>query len=172
MLFAICPILPTGHPADRYRLPIGRQMRKETTMAGTAVEIDPQLIKFMLPGIPESARIARFHIRAALGFHDLGHLADDAEIITSELVTNAVHHAGCDVTETIGVTLARTRDQDSVIVVVSDSSPHGPVMRAPSADSEPGRGLQIVASLSVRWGWHPEPHGKAVYAILATETDA
>jgi anti-sigma regulatory factor (Ser/Thr protein kinase) len=145
-------------------------MRKETTMAGTAVEIDPQLIAFMLPSIPESARIARFHIRAALGFHDLGHLADDAEIITSELVTNAVQHAGCDGNETIGVTLARTRDQDAVIVVVSDSSPYGPVMRTPSADSEPGRGLQIVASLSVHWGWHPEPRGKAVYAILATET--
>ena len=106
-------------------------------MAGTAVEIDPQLIAFMLPSIPESARIARFCIRAALGFHDLGHLADDA-----------------------------------VIVVVSDCSPYGPVMRAPSADSEPLRGLQIVASLSVHWGWHPEPHGKAIYAILATETDA
>ena len=141
-------------------------------MAGTAVEIDPQLIAFTLPSIPESARIARFHIRAALGFHDLGHLADDAAIINSELVTNAVQHAGCDVTETIRVTLARTRDQDSVIIVVSDSSPHGPVMRNPTADSEPGRGLQIVASLSVHWGWHPEPHGKTVYAILATETDA
>ena len=140
-------------------------------MAGTAVEIDPQLIAFMLPSIPESAQIARFHVRAALGFHDLGQYVEDAEIITSELVTNAVQHAGCEVTETIGVTLARTRDQDSVIVVVSDSSPYGPVMRNPSADSEAGRGLQIVASLSAHWGWHPEPHGKAVYAILATETD-
>ena len=139
-------------------------------MAGTAVEIDPQLIAFTLPSIPESVRIARFHIRAALGFHDLGHLADDAEIITSELVTNAIQHAGCDGTETIGVTLARTPDQDSVIIVVSDSSPYGPVMRVASADSEPGRGLQIVASLSVDWGWHPEPRGKAVYAILATDT--
>ena len=62
-------------------------------MAGTAVETDQRLIAFMLPSIPESARIARFRIRAALGFHDLGHLADDAEIITSELVTNAVQHA-------------------------------------------------------------------------------
>ena len=140
-------------------------------MAGTAVEIDPQLIAFTLPSIPESARIARFRIRAALGFHDLGHLADDAEVITSELVTNAVQHAGCDGTETIGVTLARIRHQDAVIVVVSDSSPHGLVIRNPSADSEPGRGLQIVASLSAHWGWHPEPGGKAVYAILATETD-
>ena len=140
-------------------------------MAGMAVETDPQLIAFTLPSIPESARIARFRIRAALGCHDLGHLADDAGIITSELVTNAIQHAGCDGTETIRVTLARTQDQDAAIVVVSDSSPHGPVMRNPSADSEPGRGLQIVASLSVHWGWHPEPRGKAVYAILATETN-
>ena len=80
-------------------------------MAGPAIKIDPRLIAFMLPNIPESARIARFHIRAALGFHDLGHLADDAAIITSELVTNAVQHADCDVTETIGVTLARTRNR-------------------------------------------------------------
>ena len=140
-------------------------------MAGMAVKIDPQLIAFVLRSIPESVRIARFHIQAALGFHDLGHFADDAAIVTSELVTNAVQHAGCDSTETIGVTLARTRDQGSVIVVVSDSSPYGPVMRTLSADSEPGRGLQIVASLSVHWGWHPEPRGKAVYAILAAETD-
>jgi anti-sigma regulatory factor (Ser/Thr protein kinase) len=146
-------------------------MRKETTMAGTAVEIDPRLIAFTLPSIPESVRIARFHIRATLDFHGLGRYAEDTEIITSELVTNAVQHADCDGTEMIGVTLARTRDQDSVILVVSDSSPHGPVMRNPSADSEPGRGLQIVASLSVHWGWHPEPRGKAVYAILATEAD-
>ena len=53
-------------------------------MAGTAVEIDPQLIAFMLPSIPESAQIARFHVRAALGFHDLGQYVEDAEIITSD----------------------------------------------------------------------------------------
>jgi anti-sigma regulatory factor (Ser/Thr protein kinase) len=147
-------------------------MRKETTMAGTAVQIDQQLITFTLPSIPESAQIARSRIRAALGFHDLGRLADDTETITSELVTNAIQHADSAVTETIRVTLARTQDHDAVIVVVSDSSPHGPVIRAPSADSEPGRGLQIVASLSAHWGWHLEPRGKAVYAILATKTNA
>ena len=138
-------------------------------MAGTAAEIDPRLIAFMLPSTPESVRIARFHIRAALGFHDLGQYADDAEIITSELVTNAIRHACCDVTATIGVTLAQAQDQEAVIVVVSDTSPQGPVMRTPPADSEPGRGLQIVQALSVHWGWHPEPRGKAVYAILARE---
>ena len=126
----------------------------------------------MLPGIPESVRIARFHVRAALGFHDLGQLADDAAIITSELVTNAVQHACRDVTATIGVTLARPRDSEAVIIAVSDSSPHGPVMRIAPAGSERGRGLQIVESLSVHWGWHPEPGGKAVFAILAGRPSA
>ena len=79
-------------------------------MARTAVEADPQLIAFMLPSIPESVPIARFHIRAALSFHQLDEYADDAEIITSELVTNAIQHACGDGTGTVGVTLCASRN--------------------------------------------------------------
>ncbi len=78
---------------------------REANTAGAAAEIDRRLIAFLLPAIPESVRIARFHIRAALGFHKLGRFADDAAIITSELVTNAVQHARCDGTETVRITL-------------------------------------------------------------------
>jgi anti-sigma regulatory factor (Ser/Thr protein kinase) len=145
---------------------------RETSTAGTAVVIDPRLIAFMLPGIPGSVRIARFHVRAALAFHDLRQLADDAAAITSELVTNAVQHGCCDAAETIGVTLARTEDPDAVIVAVSDSSPHVPVMNITPPGSERGRGLQIVESLSVHWGWRAEPRGKTVFAILAGKADA
>jgi anti-sigma regulatory factor (Ser/Thr protein kinase) len=136
-------------------------------MARTAVEVDPQLIAFMLPSIPESVPIARFHIRAALRFHQLDEYADDAAIITSELVTNAIQHVRSDGKETVGVTLARTRNPEAVTVVVSDSSPDGPAMREISADSVQGRGLQIVEALSAHWGWHPEGGGKAIFAILA-----
>jgi hypothetical protein len=59
-----------------------------------------------------------------------------------------------------------------VIIAVSDSSPHGPVIRTAPAGSERGLGLQIVESLSVHWGWHPAPGGKAVFAILAGRTSA
>jgi serine/threonine-protein kinase RsbW len=141
-------------------------------MAGTAVEIDPRLIVFMLPSIPESVGMARFHIRAALSFHDLGEFADDAEAITSELVTNAIQHACSDDMETVGVTLARTWNPEAVTVVVSDSSPEGPAMRETPADGERGRGLQIVAALSAHWGWLPEDGGKAVFAVLAKEAGA
>ncbi len=145
---------------------------REANAAGAAAEIDLRLIAFMLPAIPESVRIARFHVRAALGFHDLDRFADDAAIITSELVTNAVQHARCDVAETVRITLARASGSEAVIIAVSDSSPHGPVMRDAPADSERGWGLRIVESLCADWGWHPAPGGKAVFAILAGRTSA
>ena len=145
---------------------------READAAGAVARIDPRLIAFMLPAIPGSVRIARFHVRAALSLHDLDRFADDAATVTSELVTNAVQHACCDVTETVGVTLTRASGSEAVIIAVSDSSPHGPVMRTAPAGSERGLGLQIVESLSARWGWHPEPGGKAVFAILAGRTSA
>jgi anti-sigma regulatory factor (Ser/Thr protein kinase) len=141
-------------------------------MARTAVEVDPQLIAFMLPSIPESVPIARFHIRAALGFHQLDEYADDLEVITSELVTNAIQHVRGDGTGTVGVTLARTRNPEAVTVVVTDSSTEGPVTRTTPDGSERGRGLRIVDELSDCWGWNPEDGGKAVYAVLAKQASA
>ena len=141
-------------------------------MASRAVEIDSRLITFVLPSIPESVRMARFHVRAALSFHELDEYADDAEIITSELVTNAIQHVRSHGAETVGVTLARTWNPATVTVVVSDSSPEGPAMPETSANSERGRGFQIVEALSAHWGWHPEDDGKVIFAILAKETEA
>ncbi len=92
-------------------------------------------------------------VRAALGFRGLGEYADDAEIITSELVTNAVQHVRGNGTETIGVTLTHAWCPAAVTVAVSDSSPEGPVKRDP-AGSEQGRGLRIVEALSAHWGWY------------------
>ena len=105
--------------------------------------------------------------RSAL--HGLGEYAEDAEIITSELVTNAVQHVCGNGTETIGVTLTHAGSPAAVTVVVSDSSPHGPVRRDTPAGSEQGRGLQIVEALSAHWGWRREDGGKAVFAVLARE---
>ncbi len=138
-------------------------------MARTAVQADPRLIAFALPSIPESVPVARLHVRTALGFHGLGEYADDAEIITAELVANAVQHVRGDGTETIGVTLAHARSPAAVTVVVSDSSPEGPIRRDTPADGEQGRGLQIVEALSAHWGWRQEEGGKAVFAVLARE---
>ena len=138
-------------------------------MARTAIEAGPRLIALALPGTPESVPIARRRVRAALGFHELGEFTEDAEFITSELVANAVQHACGNGAARIGVTLTWAGNPAAVTVVVSDSSPQGPVRRETPADGEQGRGLQIVAALSARWGWRYEDGGKAVFAVLARE---
>jgi anti-sigma regulatory factor (Ser/Thr protein kinase) len=138
-------------------------------MARTAAEASPRLIALVLPGIPGSVPVARWHVRDALGLHGMGEFAQDAAVITSELVANAVQHACEDGTKTIRVTLTCAGNPAVVTVVVSDSCSQGPVRRDASPGSEQGRGLQIVEALSARWGWRYEDGGKAVFAVLVRE---
>jgi anti-sigma regulatory factor (Ser/Thr protein kinase) len=135
-------------------------------MATTTTTGTQPLIAFTLPSTREAVGIARCHVRAALDYHGLGDYADDAETITSELVTNAIEHAVTDNSPKIGLALVRSADSTSVAVVVTDPSRHPPIKRDPERGAEHGRGLHIVEALSARWGWHPEECGKAVFAIL------
>lgn len=132
-------------------------------MAAAATQTTP-LIAFTLPGSPYSVQLARFYVRAALTYHGLGRYAEDAEAVTSELVTNAVTHAGA---RAVGLEL--TCLHGSGAIVVTDPSPKPPVKRDPAGTAAHGRGLRIVAALSACWGWRPQRNGKAVYAILTRE---
>jgi anti-sigma regulatory factor (Ser/Thr protein kinase) len=86
--------------------------------------------------------------------------ADDAVLMISELVTNAVRHA-------------RTRLQLSVSIVeqtlrveVSDDEPTLPMAPAPEHHATSGRGLRIVDNLADHWGIIPSTHGKTVWFEL------
>lgn len=122
------------------------------------------LIAFTLPSTPYSVQMARFYVKAALASHDLADYAEDAETVTSELVTNAIEHAGA---RKFGLEVMRLAGPGAVAVIVTDPSPHPPVKRDPDEDIEHGRGLRIVEALAASWGWRPEDPGKAVYAILS-----
>ena len=131
-------------------------------MATTATE-PASLVAFTLPGTPYSVRMARFYVRAALNYHNLGEYAENAEVVTSELVTNAIAHAGA---HAVGLELTYLEGRGAVAVIVTDSCPLPPVPHAPAVDTEHGRGLHLIDALSARWGWMPRDPGKAVYAIL------
>jgi anti-sigma regulatory factor (Ser/Thr protein kinase) len=133
-------------------------------MTATATDT-ASLIAFTLPSTPYSVQMARFYVRAALTYHDLGEYSTDAEEVASELVTNAITHADAP---SIGLELARMENAGAlaVVVTVTDSSPLPPVMRDVQDDAEHGRGLHIVAALSASWNWAPHGTGKGVYAIL------
>jgi anti-sigma regulatory factor (Ser/Thr protein kinase) len=134
-------------------------------MAIAAAE-STSLVSFTLPGTPYSVQMARFYVRAALGYHDLGEYAGDVETVTSELVSNAVMHADA---RAFDLELMRPEGTSAIVVVVSDPCPLPPVKRDPADDGEHGRGLLVVEALSARWGWTPSDPGKSVFAIFTRE---
>ncbi|MGW4640338.1 ATP-binding protein [Sphaerisporangium sp. NPDC004334] len=120
-----------------------------------------------LRGDPQAARTARRFTRATVREWGLDGLADDAELVIGELVINALRHglssrAAAPAAHPVRVVLAHTGE--SLICVVTDPSDRSPTPRPPDADSEGGRGLQVVAGVSHRWGWAPGHPGKAVWA--------
>ena len=91
-------------------------------------------------------------------------LRDDAELVVSELVANAVSHA-----VSVGscpVTLRLLADVGRVRIEVDDGDPEPPAPRLAPPDAERGRGLQIVAALCPRYGVVPRITGKCVWAEL------
>jgi hypothetical protein len=72
-------------------------------------------------------------------------LADDVQIVLSELVTNAIRHAGTDVTVTLEVGDGHLR------VEVGDGDIRPPAMPAADLDAASGRGLFIVSALARAW---------------------
>jgi anti-sigma regulatory factor (Ser/Thr protein kinase) len=85
--------------------------------------------------------------------------ADVAELLTSELVTNALVHTDGDAVITATVT-------DRLRVEVRDFVARRPQLRAPASDGTSGRGLMLVHSLADSWGVLRHGVGKSVWFEL------
>jgi hypothetical protein len=114
---------------------------------------------------PAAVPQARRHAARVLTGWQLGALADDASMVISELVTNAVT-ATASLPFCAGIGLLLAADQAELAVLVWDASPHPPVPQSRDEDALAGRGLEIVAALTARWGFVPSPRGKVVWALL------
>ncbi len=89
------------------------------------------------------------------------------QLVVSELVTNAVHHAP----ESPTITLDLLMTDGAVRVMVSDHSPRAPERprhHAPSS-AERGRGVELVDALASRWGIEPQGSGKTVWCDLRAQ---
>ena len=110
-----------------------------------------------------SAALVRRAIAADLAERDIPvDAADDVVLVASELVGNAVVHAGPALDGDLAVTWEVA--PDGVMVEVDDASADLPQLRAASDTESGGRGLRIVASLADDWGVRRTARGKKVWA--------
>ncbi len=121
--------------------------------------------EWVFPAAPDAVRTARSLVRHTLREWELDSVVDVAALLVSELVTNALRHA----TGPIGVRVVRgpAGAAGILLVEVSDPLPDPPRERVARPDDEDGRGLQLVASATRRWGTRPGEAGKTVWFELA-----
>ncbi|XQE80507.1 ATP-binding protein [Streptomyces microflavus] len=90
--------------------------------------------------------------------------AEDARLVVSELVFNAIIHGSGD------VRLRLRHDEHELRIRVTDDSTAPARRRRASAAGLGGRGLHLVACLSLRWG--VADGGRTTYAVIPTLTEA
>ena len=128
-----------------------------------------------LGALPTAVPCARLHARHLLWEWGLNGLAADAELLVSELVTNAVKATANQ--QQAAIRLRLSSDSTGVLVEVCDADPQPPAPKdlteygTPDHQEEGGRGLFLVATLSARWDWYltQEPRGKVVWCELEVE---
>ncbi|GAA2725297.1 ATP-binding SpoIIE family protein phosphatase [Actinocorallia aurantiaca] len=164
---------------DARRLPLDAQCEEVLRVLPVRGRQDDDVALLMadLNGIP-AARIARWMlrprpvtparvrrlIRATLASWGLAACSETAELLATELVTNAVRYA----TRPIELRLLHT---DGLLVEVSDDEHGLPVLRHADADDEGGRGMQLVSRLACQWGATRTATGKVVWFRLNVDPD-
>ncbi|MET9844403.1 SpoIIE family protein phosphatase [Streptomyces ossamyceticus] len=154
-------------PTDDQPLPrqeVGRgsshdenRTRSSVITARAAASFDP---------VSRSVATARSFVRDTLQGWGFADIVDDAVVLTSELVTNAVVHAGTS------ADVLCLRSEDGVRIEVADRYPEREIPLQSSAinmgspDREGGRGLQLCAALAGHWGVEYTPTHKQVWFQL------
>ncbi|MFJ3337635.1 ATP-binding protein [Streptomyces sp. NPDC086766] len=121
-----------------------------------------------IPNDPRAVTVSRRTLRLILTMHGLIGLVDVAELLATELVSNAVRHtkapAALRVRWAAGVLRIGAWDADP-------APPEPPVPLEQVTDLEEGRGLGLVRACADLWGWQPLARegnrGKIVWCELA-----
>jgi|SRR5690625_3339234 len=124
----------------------------------------------MFPGLPAEVAHARAFTRAVMGGHPL---ADTAELVVSELATNAVQHSLSGQWCGPFIVFVDAESSSAKVAVVDlggDTKPAAPALGALDMADDHGRGLAIVAAMSKEWGFEPDSFGLRVWAKLVTDT--
>jgi PAS domain S-box-containing protein len=90
-------------------------------------------------------------------------LVEPAQLLVSEVVTNALVHSGTS------IDVAMSADEQGVLVEVGDGSRHVPRPRAYATTASTGRGLALLEQTADDWGVVPGIRGKTVWFVLSAD---
>jgi anti-sigma regulatory factor (Ser/Thr protein kinase) len=106
-------------------------------------------------------RRARQFLRKARCPEHNASVLDEAVLLMSELVTNAMRHGAPPITTEVACNAT-----SGMQVRVSDGNPEAPTARDAGPDDQSGRGVHLVDMISDAWGVDPTPNGKTVWFRL------
>jgi anti-sigma regulatory factor (Ser/Thr protein kinase) len=110
---------------------------------------------------PDAPRAARQFVTELLGRWGQDEtVVEDAQLVISELVTNAILHTASEF-----AILASPEDR-GVRLEVRDESAAAPEIQWPAPRVPTGRGLQVIDAIASAWGVETTPRGKTVWAVL------
>ncbi len=127
----------------------------------------PLLSHLELGALPGAVACARLHARQVLWEWGLSAIAESAELLVSELVTNATQASpSAERIQPVGLWLSS--DRSRLLILVQDTSRYPPEPTSVADDDERGRGLLIVEAISTKWGWDAkeDSSGKVVWALI------
>jgi anti-sigma regulatory factor (Ser/Thr protein kinase) len=134
----------------------------------------PLQTRLELAAQPTAPGAVRGHVRAVAHEWGLPDLADTAELLASEIATNAVQASArlstrADLAIMPVIRLWITSDAAALVIHVWDGNEEMPVRKETSADSETGRGLMLVDALAKDWGaYRKADGGKVVWAMITS----
>ncbi|MDP9863364.1 MULTISPECIES: ATP-binding protein [Streptosporangium] len=131
--------------------------------------MSPSRISRTFLGSPASITEARRFITAFLRNWPC---VDDAELIVSELATNAVRHSDSGRFGGRFTVSIETRNSWLWLSVLDEGGPRSPRALPPLTSAENGRGLMLVGELSAAWGVTGDDKGRIVWAVLKTLPEA
>lgn len=123
----------------------------------------PRLHQYIHQADPEGLSDARAIVRQALADWDMAEFADDAELVTGELLVNVLLHTEGGAVLTLEVLPEPVR---RIRLSVQDRSSAWPRRRTPGETSTSGRGLLLLDAVATRWGIEPRGEGKAVWCEI------
>jgi anti-sigma regulatory factor (Ser/Thr protein kinase) len=126
--------------------------------SGSDGQVDGVEVARQFPATLDSARAARRFLADTLRRCRENAVLDDAAVVLTELVTNAILHSASPPTVVIRA------DESSILLSVHDASSVLPAPRAHGPLAQSGRGLGLVTALAARWGAHETVEGKVVWA--------